>query len=213
MTARGALDHMINWLGYISADEAGLLQDVARLLPDNPVIINVGAGSGTSGLALLTSRSDASVCTVDITLENHPRGGIGSEATLLRSAGIYDEVLASGRYRSIHGDTREVSKGWDDGPVDFVFIDDGHSYEEASADIEGWLPHIVDGGFIAVHDYMKQRVWEDKNPDVPVDLHTLRHAIKPWPGVDSAVDDVLRKRHNLEETHRVDTTVVFRVKK
>ena len=40
-----------------------------------------------------------------------------------------------------------------DASLDFVFIDAGHTYENASADIRAWLPKVKPGGHIAGHDY------------------------------------------------------------
>jgi MMP 1-O-methyltransferase len=33
-----------------------------------------------------------------------------------------------------------------------VFIDGGHSEEAAVADLEGWVPHLLPGGLLAIHD-------------------------------------------------------------
>jgi len=38
---------------------------------------------------------------------------------------------------------------------DFVFIDAGHDYASATADIQGWLPKVKRGGILAGHDYAK----------------------------------------------------------
>jgi MMP 1-O-methyltransferase len=37
-------------------------------------------------------------------------------------------------------------------PLSFVFIDGGHSAEAAFNDYEYWVPHIVSGGYLAIHD-------------------------------------------------------------
>jgi hypothetical protein len=33
-----------------------------------------------------------------------------------------------------------------------VFIDGGHTFEAAIADYRCWIPHILPGGFLAIHD-------------------------------------------------------------
>ena len=37
-------------------------------------------------------------------------------------------------------------------PLGMVFIDGGHSIESAFADYNSWASHIVNGGFLAIHD-------------------------------------------------------------
>lgn len=40
-----------------------------------------------------------------------------------------------------------------DGWADFVFIDAGHSYQAAKADIAAWALKVRDGGWLGGHDY------------------------------------------------------------
>lgn len=44
---------------------------------------------------------------------------------------------------------RLVPDGW----ADFVFIDAGHSFHAARADIAAWLPKVRQGGWFGGHDY------------------------------------------------------------
>ena len=37
-------------------------------------------------------------------------------------------------------------------PLSMVFIDGGHSFEAAYTDFLTWAPHIIPGGFLAIHD-------------------------------------------------------------
>ncbi|WP_098247198.1 class I SAM-dependent methyltransferase [Streptomyces formicae] len=73
----------------------------------------------------------------------------------LHAAGIEDHVIA------IVGRSPQVAKAWG-GPLGFVFIDGGHTDEHATADYEGWAPHLADGGLLVIHDVF---------PD-PVDIMT-----------------------------------------
>ena len=38
------------------------------------------------------------------------------------------------------------------GPIDLLFIDDGHYYETILKEFELWKPHVVPGGWIVFHD-------------------------------------------------------------
>jgi predicted O-methyltransferase YrrM len=44
-----------------------------------------------------------------------------------------------------------VARNWFT-PLSLVFIDGGHTYEAAFADYNGWVSHIMPGGFLVIHD-------------------------------------------------------------
>nr|WP_145485089.1 MULTISPECIES: class I SAM-dependent methyltransferase [Streptomyces] len=64
--------------------------------------------------------------------------------TLFRAA-LEEHVVA------LVGRSPQVAAVWG-GPLGFVFIDGGHTDEHASADYEGWAPHLADGALLAIHD-------------------------------------------------------------
>jgi hypothetical protein len=49
--------------------------------------------------------------------------------------------------------SHEAADNFNDGDVDVLFIDAGHSYEAVKKDIEAWLPKMKPNGIIAGHDY------------------------------------------------------------
>ena len=49
------------------------------------------------------------------------------------------------------GDSPTVSSRWTT-PLAFCFIDGGHGEEPAWADYRGWSPHVITGGWLAIHD-------------------------------------------------------------
>jgi len=49
------------------------------------------------------------------------------------------------------GDSPTVSSRWTI-PLAFCFIDGGHGEEPAWADYRGWAPHVLAGGWLAIHD-------------------------------------------------------------
>ena len=134
---------------YLLDGEVEFLQDLARQLPPRAKIVNIGAGAGTSCLALLEARDDLNVITVDIQADASPLGGLQSERNALEAAGLW----GLGRHIQIHGDSKEVGRTWEGGPVDLVFIDGDHSYEGCSGDVRAWGQHIRTGGFLVFHDY------------------------------------------------------------
>ncbi|MEU9969636.1 class I SAM-dependent methyltransferase [Streptomyces malaysiensis] len=63
----------------------------------------------------------------------------------LHQAGLEDHVIA------VVGRSPQVAAVWGR-PVGLVFIDGGHTDEHASADYEGWAPHLAPGGLLVIHD-------------------------------------------------------------
>jgi predicted O-methyltransferase YrrM len=180
---------------YLYPAELPELKRIASMLPANPVIINIGAGAGTSGLAFLEARNDAQVWTIDKENEPSPLGSLASERGVVDRAGL--SHLSGIRWFQIHGDSPRIGLEWQFGKVDMVFIDGDHSYEGCRADIEAWLPRVRDFGFISVHDYRKSDLAPDPNGPHPM----------PWPGVDQAVDELLLPRFEL--VSRVDSLITF----
>ncbi|WP_206502174.1 class I SAM-dependent methyltransferase [Streptomyces chrestomyceticus] len=63
----------------------------------------------------------------------------------LYAAGLEDHVVA------LVGRSPQVAALWNT-PVGLVFIDGGHTDEHATADYEGWAPHVAPGGLLVIHD-------------------------------------------------------------
>ncbi len=63
----------------------------------------------------------------------------------LHRAGLEDHVIA------VVGRSPQVAKVWNF-PLGLVFLDGGHTDEHATADYEGWAPHVTEGGLLLIHD-------------------------------------------------------------
>lgn len=186
--------------GYLFVAEVAELKRLARMLPQNPIVINIGAGAGTSGLAFLESRPDLTLYTIDIQNESSPYGCLEGERVVVEGAGLGDQWEV--RWFQIHGDSSSIGEDWISRPVDMVFIDGDHSYEGCTRDIEAWLPKIKPGGIISVHDYLKADVFA--RPD---DGSKKPHPMA-WEGVDSSVRVNLISR-GLDVISHVDSLISF----
>jgi len=160
-----------DWLGYLSHKEVDALKYLASLLIKNPIVVNIGAGCGTSALALLESRPDLILYTIDIRDKSSPLGCLEGELNAL----IGSDVDWKGRYHQICGDSKTIE--WDI-PVNMVFVDGDHSYEGCKGDIEKWLCWTTD--IMVFHDYQKTE--------------------KPHPGVDKAIDELMLPKY-LKDIH------------
>ena len=150
--------------GYITVRELNCIQQIVKLLPPDPICVNIGSGAGTSVVAVLEARPDAKVVDVDI----DPLNGV----TQIREAGY----LYSGRYTRIVSDSKIVR--WPH-KCQYLFIDGDHSEPGIRGDLVTWLPCVAKGGYILLHDY-----WA-----YPPD-HELAGRID-WPNVREVADEVL----------------------
>ena len=63
----------------------------------------------------------------------------------IRDSGLDGTVVA------VVGDSPSVAAVWG-APLALLFIDGGHGVEPAHADYQGWVPHLVEGGTLLIHD-------------------------------------------------------------
>ncbi|RAJ70354.1 putative O-methyltransferase YrrM [Streptomyces sp. Amel2xB2] len=153
--------------GFMPPDEGLALYaaavDAARL--GHP-LLEVGTYCGRSTLLLADAARAAGVTAVTV---DHHRGSeeqqpgweyhdpdvvdphTGLMDTLpafrrtLHEAGLEEHVLA------LVGRSPRAAALWGV-PLGLVFIDGGHTDEHATADYEGWVPHLTPGGLLVVHD-------------------------------------------------------------
>ena len=181
---------------YLFKAELEELKKLAKELPPNPIVVNIGSGSGTSGLAFMESRPDIELITIDVTDGDSPFGCLSAERDVFAKAGY---PKTGQKHRQIHGDSKVVS--FTD-VADMVFIDGDHSYEGCIGDIKVWLSRLRWGGVMAIHDYEKQKRFNDQFiADAP--------HFKAWPGVDTAVKE-FAVWGKYDEFYVVDTLAVFK---
>lgn len=132
--------------GYLYDYEVLALYTLAYSLPQNSVVVNIGAGSGTSALAFMDANPSLQVYTVDISRGGW-MGGLQNELNAFAEAGIPRTSAMQ-----ILGDSQSIGSQFDK-KIDLLFIDADHSAEGLRKDIQGWLPHLNKGGFVCFHDY------------------------------------------------------------
>jgi predicted O-methyltransferase YrrM len=167
--------------GFLYQDEITFLKQLVKDLPWGANVVNFGAGVGTSSLAMKEERNDLRLSTIDIS-QGGPYGGLENERNAFRNAGMIDQLPTQ-----ILGDSSEQGRRWP-GKVWLVFVDGDHSEKSVIADIEAWLPKVLDGGIMAFHDY---------------------HSIN-WPDVKRVVDEKM-KPYELIEVR--ETIAAYRIKR
>jgi MMP 1-O-methyltransferase len=141
--------------GWLSDREGDLLYDLAHGCTGRGVIVEIGSWKGRSTIWLARgSRAGrrVRVCAVDphTGSAEHQRPGL-YVSTLdefrrnVAAAGVDDIVVP------VVATSEEAARIMT-GPVELVFIDGAHEYEAAKLDVLTWLPRLVDGGIMALHD-------------------------------------------------------------
>lgn len=152
--------------GFMPADEGRALYDAALRYLDGGVGVEVGTYCGKSTLLVgAAAQQTASVLyTIDHHhgSEEHQPGWEYHDASLvdeitglfdtlptfrrtLDAAGLDDHVVA------VVGKSPVVARGWRS-PLQFLFIDGGHSEKAATQDFDGWAKWVSPGGVLAIHD-------------------------------------------------------------
>lgn len=132
--------------GYLYTDEVDLLQELSSGLAAGAVVVNIGAGAGTSGLAIIEANPGVELTTIDIS-EGGPLGGLQNEKNAFSGAGM--EL----KHRQILSGSIEAASSFDDNSIDMLIIDDDHTEAYLRREIVAWLPKVRAGGLIGFHDY------------------------------------------------------------
>lgn len=193
-TGKMTAEKLRDAFGYMYPDELPFFKKLIQSLPANPIIINIGAGAGTSGLAALECRDDSIVRTIDIRDESDWRGCLEGERIVVGQAGL--SHLAGDRWHQHHGDSKAIGAKWLT-KVDLVYVDGDHTYAGCAGDIKAWMPHLRCGGLLIVHDYDKKSL-----PFSPTGPHP-----KNLPEIDQAVEELLIGKY--KEHSRCDSMIVF----
>lgn len=123
----------------------------ARKAPDHAVIVEIGSFQGRStvsfGLGCLGSNKH--IYAIDLFEGDNDMYGSGDFQDQfmrnIRSCGVEFHVTP------IKQHSLKVAATWDK-PIDVLFIDGSHEYEDVKADFEAFYPHVKKGGIIAFHD-------------------------------------------------------------
>jgi len=142
---------------------------IAPRIPGGGTYLEVGVFLGASLAIMGELRPDIQLIAVDPWLDPASEGWVGVEESIFKnhvkphgslfraflhymvshSPGVLD------RTRVIRGTAETVALR---SPVDMLFIDGAHDYENVRADLEAFAPLVKRGGIISGHDYDDNRV-------------------------------------------------------
>jgi predicted O-methyltransferase YrrM len=152
--------------GFLAEDEAQALYQQALRASELGPVLEIGSYCGKStlylGLACRTNNSTVFALDHHRGSEEHQRGEFFHDAELydagegvmdsfkefrrnIRLAGL-DEVVVP-----VVAGSEVASQNWRT-PLAMVFIDGGHSLKAVLTDYRCWMPHLMRGGVLAIHD-------------------------------------------------------------
>lgn len=123
---------------------------VAKAMPANCRVIEVGAADGHSAIYLAERLADLHKDFEMVIVENMDYGRYSQQNMLLNN------IMRSGlseRIRLEVLDSLNASCKFPDNWAHHVFIDASHRYEETKADIRLWHHKVMHGYWLAGHDY------------------------------------------------------------
>jgi predicted O-methyltransferase YrrM len=148
MATRTELDrllaHTSRIRGWLAPEEAETLYDAAKACRGRGVIVEIGSYRGRSTVCLgLGSRAGAGVPVYAISI--HEKKHFNRFTHNIESAGV-DKLVTP-----VAGRSQDIAPDFEH-PIELLFIDGRHGYEEVREDFEDWAPKLIDGGWLAMHD-------------------------------------------------------------
>ncbi len=142
--------------GFLSSREASILNWFARTWPLAGPVIEIGSFAGRSTIALALGQRhihciDPWQTPAEVLMKYNFAYGLSGED-------IYQKFLLNIQHNNLNdrvtvhrGTSLEVSRNWQE-PCAILWIDGSHLYQDVYADLHAWLPHLMPGGLLLMHD-------------------------------------------------------------
>lgn len=173
--------------GFLDHEEGMLLYDIARESSANGPCLEIGGYCGKSTVYLgLGCKARGGIL---FSIDHHRGSEEQQKGQEYFDPELYDE--ASGRVDTFRHFRRTVelasledmvvpivarsevvARMWST-PLSAVFIDGGHSYPTVFTDYTSWMPHVVPGGYLLIHD-----IFPDPNDGGQAPYYVYQLAVK-----------------------------------
>ena len=130
--------------GWLGDEEALALFELARGCTGRGAIVELGSWRGRSTICLALGSKEGSGVPV-VAVDRHTDKTFADFQENIRRAGVADLV------RPIRSHSYEAADTFDE-PIELLFIDASHKYEDVRSDFDRWVPKVVEGGTVAMHD-------------------------------------------------------------
>lgn len=121
---------------------------IAQLLPNPCRLCEVGIANGDSAVYMIKELEAIGKKYTFYLVDNMDYGGHEQMNTIWRAVAPYADNIHVVPLSSL-----DASCKFNDHYFDFVFLDSSHTYEQTKAEIRLWFRKVIDGGYLAGHDY------------------------------------------------------------
>lgn len=160
-------------------------------VPDGMAVVQLGAGSGTMALMVMSNIHTKMLVTID-----HDQQNLNWEQQVLENCGWKGNASENGSpgmpyYHSILGDTalQSFQEQFSLYYPDLIIIDADHSYEGVRDDLRFWQPLAHPKATFFLHDYRSGILKQDGEEIAP----------ESYPGVKQAADEFFGRDAEIEQ--------------
>lgn len=140
---------------FLTKEDVDDIIMLVNMLDDEPIVADLGAGSGTTALAVLQTKPKAWVTSLDISKDN----------LFWAEANLYGFGIDTSNYKTVLGDAAKIPESIES--VDLLLHDADHSEKAVKQDLHAWLMTcLVKGSLLWVHDYLPMPGAEEAYPGV-----------------------------------------------
>lgn len=135
--------------GWLTDEEAEALYELAKRVTGRGAIVEIGSWKGRSTICLARGSKEGSGARV-YAIDPHADYRFGEFKDNIQRAGLTDLVTP------IPSLSQPAADDFDE-PIELLWIDGSHEYPLVREDFDKWVPKVVDGGWVAMHD----TTWHD----------------------------------------------------
>ena len=145
----------LDYVWYLTLRDSDTMEHLMTLyslavMSKAKTILEIGSGQSTFALTAAANENKGQFYSIELTpQESNLRLFPEGEGVLEKEPRYHSIEGSSVEGRSVEGRSIEVQ--WDK-PVDFFFLDSGHTYDLTLAELKKYTPFVKSGGFICMHD-------------------------------------------------------------
>lgn len=157
------VDSIRNIPGYLSDGQDATLFNLAKTIPNDGVIIEIGSfkGKSTSCLASACANTNRVVYAID-PFQTKPSEEYSEDIWTYSINDIKDNLNKLGLIeyvKLVQGYSQEVGVNWST-KCDMLFIDGAHTYEGCLSDFNLFFKWLKPNGIFALHDVAEGSPWD-----------------------------------------------------
>lgn len=159
------IENKNNMNELIMFDFAAYYNRIAEELPSGCRVLECGVANGDSALYLAKRLSEHNKTFTLYMVDSLDYGGYFQLCT------IYENIIKSGLgeyVKVIPKESLVAADDFNDGYLDFVFIDSSHTYLGTKAEIPKWYNKVKDDGILAGHDFNAPEVYKAVTETIPL---------------------------------------------